>query len=158
MLRLAADSMLGRLAKWLRFLGIDTIYLKAGPLDPNPGRVLITRRTKAPHQPKLDGWAGVVRLSSDMFEEQIREALSALALGREDFRPMSRCGRCNRELQPLPPRQAVGRVPDFVLATQDRFANCPDCGRIYWPGTHHDRMMRIIQEFGPAGSDRGQDR
>jgi uncharacterized protein with PIN domain len=32
------------------------------------------------------------------------------------------------------------RLPPYVRATQTRFSECPGCGRVYWPGTHWERM------------------
>jgi len=141
--------MLGRLAVWLRLLGLDTVYLAGGPKTPRPDRVLLTRRTTRPHQPRLGGWQRVVRLTENRTLDQLREAVHALGLTLQDAAPLTRCSRCNAPLDPLDRSAAFGRVPEFVFEHQTEFFSCPTCGRIYWPGTHQGRMMAIIQGLWP---------
>lgn len=139
--------MLGGLAKWLRFLGFDTFYLRRGPGRPLPGRTLLTRRSDRPHQPGLGGWPRVVRLSADRTQDQLAAVIRALDLTREDLRPMTRCSVCNQGLCQADPEEVRGRVPEYVQGAYTRFSFCPGCGRIYWPGTHHGRMLAVIEEL-----------
>jgi uncharacterized protein with PIN domain len=37
------------------------------------------------------------------------------------------------------------RVPPYVYATQELFHDCPSCGRLYWKGTHRDKMAREVE-------------
>lgn len=143
-MKIAADNMLGRLAVWLRLLGLDTVYLVGGPKTPLPDRVLITRRTDRPHQPRLSGWPRVIRLKENSTLDQLRESVAALGLTPADAAPLTRCSRCNEPLAPLERGAAFGRVPEFVFENQSEFFACPSCGRVYWPGTHLDRMMAVI--------------
>jgi uncharacterized protein with PIN domain len=69
----------------------------------------------------------------------------AFDLAPEPDRWLSRCLECNAPLLPRRREElATGAVPDHVLATQERFTACPACGRIYWPGTHADRMLERL--------------
>jgi uncharacterized protein with PIN domain len=36
------------------------------------------------------------------------------------------------------------RVPPYVRRTQSRYSECPECGRIYWAGTHWQRMREVL--------------
>ncbi|MBW2060973.1 MAG: Mut7-C RNAse domain-containing protein [Deltaproteobacteria bacterium] len=144
-LKLAADSMLGGLARWLRLLGLDTYYLQHGPGTPLPDRILLTRRTGRPHQPRLRGWLEVINLSQNRTLSQLQEAVQALGLKKEDIHPLTRCSVCNHLLQKVSKEEVLGRVPEFVHGHHDEFSLCPGCGRIYWPGTHHGRMQVVIQ-------------
>ena len=151
--KLAADEMLGGLAKWLRLLGFDTLYLKKGPFPPHRDRTLLTRRTTRPHQPRLTGWPRIIRLSANDTQGQLRECLRQLNLRPEDTSPLTRCSRCNEILTPLDPDQAAGLVPPYVLGTQTNFAYCPSCRKIYWAATHCERMAEVIKSLWPDLDD-----
>ncbi|MEW5722804.1 MAG: Mut7-C RNAse domain-containing protein [Thermodesulfobacteriota bacterium] len=150
-IKLAADCMVGGLAKWLRLLGLDTVFLARGPFPPDPERILLTRRTQRAHQPRLEGWQKVVRLSANDTFSLLAETLRALNLGREDLRPLSRCSVCNELLRPARPREVHERAPIYVQAAHEEFSLCPGCGRLYWPGTHFQRMMAVIETLPSAG-------
>jgi uncharacterized protein with PIN domain len=59
-------------------------------------------------------------------------------------RPFVRCTRCNALLEPLAPEAAAARVPARVRERHARFLSCPGCGRVYWEGTHVERMRRLV--------------
>ncbi len=145
--RFLADAMLGRLARWLRYLGYDTAYdARAGDAALagralREGRTLLTR-----DHGLLERWplSGAVLVESDRPSDQLRQVVNTLDLawrGRE----RTRCTVCNGILRPLPAEEARDRVPAFVFATRDRFTRCPDCGRIYWEGTHAARMREALE-------------
>lgn len=139
--------MLARLARWLRLLGADTIS------DPSidgaamlararsEGRVMLTR------DKRLRTASDVLYLESNDFRGQLREVLS-----RYPFDPrktaLSRCSRCNCPLVGVGREVIVRRVPQFVYASNERFAECPECGRIYWGASHPERMMRELERIG----------
>lgn len=144
-MRFLADAMVGRLAKWLRALGYDTLYHRDGDDEAllatavAERRVLLTRDTRLPraHLP-----AGSIFIRSDRVEDQLREVLQASGL--RPTAPGTRCLRCNTLLTPLPREAAAGRVPEFVLTRHAAFRTCPACRRVYWPGTHRARMAEVL--------------
>jgi uncharacterized protein with PIN domain len=146
-LRFAADAMMGGLAKWLRLLGFDTHYLAGGPWRPDPGRILVTRRTGRPHQPRLAGWSRVVRLTSTTTQEQLKELTALLPEIAAHAAPLTRCSVCNASLHEISREEAAGRVPDYVLDTQTDFRICPGCGRVYWPATHRERIAGVLEQI-----------
>ncbi len=148
-MKLLCDHMLGTLAKWLRFMGYDTAY--PGPLDDTAliaaaraeGRVLLTRdKELAARSP------GAVRVRSDVLEEQVREVASALDLRLVD--PLSRCSVCNGELVPVPHETVRGLVPEGVRSRHQEFWQCPTCHRVYWQGSHWDKMVERLNRL-PLG-------
>ncbi|MEW6267640.1 MAG: Mut7-C RNAse domain-containing protein [Thermodesulfobacteriota bacterium] len=151
-LELAADAMLGGLAKWLRLLGLDTIYLPMGARPPRPERVLLTRRSSRPHQDRITGWRRIVTLTANDTPGQLAETIRALGLTWRDLQPFTLCSVCNSRLTAAGPAEVEGLVPAYVLATQKKFSLCSGCGRVYWPGTHHWRMLAVIKDL-LAGSE-----
>jgi hypothetical protein len=143
--RFAVDTMLGRLARWLRILGHDVAY---GPHLHGAGlvacarreaRLILTRDTRLVRQRHLPPHVFVTR---DHFREQLREVADAVPLARDAA--FSRCVECNRELVSLDRDAARTRVPPYVFATQARFWTCPGCARAYWPATHHAHMREEL--------------
>ena len=59
---------------------------------------------------------------------------------------------CNAELIVVPRDEVVGRVPEFVLATQQSFRRCPRCGHLYWQATHVERVRRELAAMGLGAS------
>ena len=138
--------MLGTLAKWLRFMGYDTAY--PGPLDDTQllalaqkeDRVLLTRdKELASRSPEA------LRVRSDALEEQIREVASALGLRLVD--PLSRCSVCNAILVPVPLEAVEGLVPEGVRTRHQAFWQCTSCHRVYWQGSHWDKMVEQLNRF-----------
>ena len=145
-----ADATLGRLVTWLRLLGYDTAY--ARELDPGSlsrraraeGRILLTRNTHLARQRSL---LRCVLVTDDHFRAQLRQVIDTCELSAPPAF-LHRCARCNTLLDPIARAEACGRVPAYVCATQTVFAHCPICHRIYWPGTHVERMHREVIRLG----------
>jgi len=143
--RFIADRTLGKLAKKLRVLGFDVVYWRGGNLEgalkaaTSEGRALLTRSRRV--QEKTEGLPIHVVEANDP-QQQILEVLSAFKLRPEADQFFSRCLMCNEALVPIPKGEAEGKVPDFIHRTYDSFHICPRCHRIYWPGTHFQRMKK----------------
>jgi uncharacterized protein with PIN domain len=145
--RFALDAMLGRLARWLRVLGLDATWsadvadaaLVRHALD--EGRWLLTRDRALPEEWRIPR---IHLVESEQPLEQLREILDAFAL-RETVRLFARCTRCNAPIEAVPREVAAARVPPRVLARNERFWRCPRCERLYWEGSHVDRMRRILE-------------
>jgi uncharacterized protein with PIN domain len=144
-LKLLTDGMLGRLTRWLRALGYDTIY--APDTDDNEllrraraeGRVLLT----ADHALAARRGARTLLIEAQDLADQLRQVRAAL--GPPPDAEFSRCVACNGKLAPVDKTTLADRVPPHVLATRQEFRRCPDCDRIYWPGTHIERMKDVIR-------------
>jgi uncharacterized protein len=146
-LRLLADCMLGRLAKWLRFLGYDTAYENDASDHHLARRARAEGRCLLTCDHELAARRGLCTLliRSEILEEQVQEVQSAL--GPPPAPALSRCSICNVELEPVSPAEVADRVPPYVLKTQTDFLYCPACERVYWPGTHVEAMNEQLQQF-----------
>lgn len=150
--RFVVDGHLGRLAAYLRVLGFDTWYRnhaaddelaeRAGTED----RVLLTRDRGLLKR-------AVVRrgyfVRSDRPAEQLAEVVARFDLGPA-ARPFGRCLRCNGVLEPIAPADVGERVPPRVRREQQEFRRCPDCDGLYWKGSHHARMLRLVESCLPG--------
>lgn len=150
--KLFADAMLGALARWLRALDLDVTY---DPSLDDPalversvaeGRTILTRDRRLTERRLARNH---ILIASDDVAEQVRQVLATLGITPEPGRQLGRCLRCNHPLEPIDPEQAKARVPPWVARTQNEFRACPECGRIYWPGTHASRMRRRLEEMVP---------
>jgi uncharacterized protein with PIN domain len=151
--RFVADCTLGKLAKWLRILGYDSLY-DPGSADRNffwkagdEGRIALTRKrnlARLPHAGRL------VVVKADDVGGQITEVLEALALAPELGRRMTRCLNCNVPLEETPKETVEGWVPAYVYDRCVRFRKCPSCGKIFWPGTHPRHVEEHLKSRIPA--------
>ena len=154
-LRLLADGMLGRLARWLRLLGYDTAYendaddLELARRARAEGRVLLTRDRALAARRGLR----TLLIKSEVLEEQVRQVREAL--GPPPDPALSRCSLCNLPLEPATREEVADRVPPYVLRTHERFRTCPGCGRVYWEGTHLERMRRQMEAFSDSSDANG---
>lgn len=145
--RFVCDVMLARLARYLRAAGYDTLLAAGHERDADlaacaaaEGRWLLTLdRQILEHKA---GQGRVLLLGHGTVEEQARHLAAELNL---DWlvRPFSRCLVDNRLLLPAP-AERLDDVPALVRASETAFMLCPDCGRVYWAGSHHRRMQAAL--------------
>lgn len=141
--KFVVDTMLGKLARWLRALGCDTLYLRAVEdrrllhLARAETRILLTRDARLAREA---GSLGLL-VSTERLESQMREVIERLDLSPPEHGLLSRCLECNDLLEERRKEAVRGLVPEYVFSTQERFVGCPRCGRIYWQGSHADRIL-----------------
>jgi uncharacterized protein with PIN domain len=148
--RFMADVMLGRLARWLRVLGYDTLYTRKC-IDSlhivqayREDRIILTRNSKIY---KKIGPERALFINFDNFRKQIGEVIDTLNLNFDSNVFLSRCLECNLLLIPLPREEAQTKVPPYVFQTIEEFKTCPQCSKIFWSGTHIEEMERLIKAF-----------
>ncbi len=139
--------MLGRLARWLRVLGYDTAYdahIEDGLLARRASeedRIVLTRDLRLPVEHKLSRYLIV---ADDRPLRQLRQVVEAFALSA-DRGLFTRCTRCNAEVRSVAADQIADAVPARVLREQSRFVRCSGCRRVYWQGSHTERMRRSLE-------------
>jgi uncharacterized protein with PIN domain len=147
-----ADQTVGKLCKWLRLLGFDVKYAPDLPRRPgliasSQSRIILTRSRY--HYKSSDN-IKVLRLVSDNALEQLGEVITALDLKPTTLAPCSRCSRCNLPTTSVDKHSVFGKVPDYIWETQAVFHQCGQCLRIYWPGSHCQRIKKIIAQVMPG--------
>jgi uncharacterized protein with PIN domain len=141
--------MLGKLAKWLKILGFDAVFFSKIEDDAlldiakRENRFLLTRDTGLIERTKE---AKALFIDSEDWRTQIEQVLDHLDLWR-DVNPNSRCIECNVLLKDLPREMAKNLVTPFVFENAHTFALCPDCGRVFWRGTHFKDMETKIDDL-----------
>ena len=145
--RFVADVMLGKLARWLRALGYDTLYFRDAPdarllgIALREERRLLTRDVGLAMRAGEGGY--LVR--NEALDDQLREVTEACGLvGRA---VLSRCLECNGTLVPRRPDEVRGRVPAYTLAIRSEFSECAGCGRVFWPGTHAEGILSRLAPY-----------
>jgi len=151
--RFLADVMLGRLARWLRVAGYDTLYLPPTTPDAaivaraeSEGRVLLTRDRHLLRElrPEL-----ALAVTSDVPLEQVAQVVRSfdLAPPRELF---TRCLLCNTFLEIVAADEARPLLPAAARELSGPVRRCPTCGRVYWRGSHARRMQAALAAAVPG--------
>ncbi len=144
-LKFIADAMLGRLARWLRLLGFDTLYhrdisdAELLRMARQENRMVLTRDT---HFLRFKDFTDYFFINSNDTFEQLGEII--IGLNVSGFEP-ARCTACNGVLTDIQDKRDVkGLVPDYVYIHTNRFMRCDDCGNVYWEGSHIKRFRERV--------------
>jgi uncharacterized protein len=140
------DVHLGKLARWLRMLGFDTLY-RNDYADPEivaiavrEERVILTRDLGIM---KRRAVTRGYHIQSTKPEEQLQEVLSRYAL-LSQIQPFHRCIVCNGLLQRVAKEAVIAQLEPKTVRYYDEFFQCEACHKIYWRGSHFDRMEMFI--------------
>jgi hypothetical protein len=147
-MKFIADNMLGKLAKWLRFMGYDTLYPKTlndnelAQLSKQQIRILLTRDKELAKKKGVQ----IIYIKSENLDDQLRQIIIELNL-KLDSNTFCRCPECNSLLNKIDKAQLNGNVPDGVLQRHKLFWVCKNCTRYYWQGTHYKKIKSKLEEM-----------
>jgi uncharacterized protein with PIN domain len=145
------DDNLGKLAKWLRTLGYDTLFfdpIEDGELVARAlkdDRVVLSRDTQLSRF-RLKLGEKLILIRSDKPLEQLKQALECLELKPTKESLFSRCLLCNEPLEDVDKENIKDKLYPYVYRAHHQFSRCPKCGRIYWPATHVHRMRERLSK------------
>lgn len=149
-MKFIADEMLGRLAKWLRMLGYDTIY-KTPTSDSSlvnqafrEQRIILTRDTRLIERKYIPRY---ILIKSDDYNEQLKQIIKDLNLQPNPNLFFSRCILCNTEIESISKDLVQKKVPLYIYETQKSFLHCPKCDKVYWAGTHVEMAKERLKEI-----------
>lgn len=147
-MKFVVDNMLGRLAKWLRILGYDTVYVRAGEdeelinIAEQEGRILLTRDRRLARS-----WiVPTLLIKSEDISLQLKQVIKRYDLDLEESL-FSRCPICNVEVSPIDKEKIFKYIPRLVYEIYDEFWTCKNCGRYYWEGTHWENIKKKVKEI-----------
>lgn len=145
-MRFVLDTHLGRLAAYLRMLGFDSLYWndardeRLAKVSGSEKRILLTRdRGLLKRTSVVYGYC----VRSTAPRGQLIEVVRHFQLQRA-VQPFKRCMRCNGILRDVDKARVVERLPEGVRENQDAFRVCEGCDRIYWRGSHYNRMRQLL--------------
>ena len=147
------DNNVGKLVKWLRIMGYDTLFFN-GKNDSRmiaialaESRIILTRDTQIMKRRVVtSGQLKAILIESDKPELQLRQVIETLNLDCQ-LKPFSICLECNQLLLERSKQQVEDLVPPYVFQTQDQYMECPACHRIYWKGTHWQAMTEKLKNL-----------
>jgi len=148
-MRFIADVMLGRLARWLRILGYDTLYDSSYSDDDlffkahQEKRILLTRDSDLAQRmnPKYCCF-----ITEPSVPGQVKQVVAHYRLNTTD-QIFSRCTVCNECVQPIDKSLVEGRVPKFVYQSTHEFYYCNNCDKIYWAGSHIKLVKEVLSKL-----------
>ncbi|MDD5249851.1 MAG: Mut7-C RNAse domain-containing protein [Rhodocyclaceae bacterium] len=152
--RFVADAHLGGLARLLRMAGFDTLYRNDFGDDEiaqtarDEARIVLTRDRELLKRRDITHGCYVHTLKP---AQQFGEIVNRLDLARS-LRPFTLCMDCNAPLRAIDKAQVLDRLPPLVQANYARFTTCDRCGRIFWEGSHWQRLHGLVAEALRAGA------
>jgi uncharacterized protein with PIN domain len=139
--------MLGSLAKYLRFMGYDTYYVKSNVKDDEileickrENRILITRDYEL--SKKCDN---SIYIDDIKLDKQIKFLIKKLNLNFDNA--LSRCSLCNTELIKIDKENVKDLVPINVYNSINEFYYCTNCKKVYWFGSHTKNIIKRLEEI-----------
>lgn len=150
-IRFLVDVNVGKLARLLRMLGIDAAFDPAwkdadlASIAAREARIVLSRDHGLLKRSCIQ-WGRLIRADSPL--EQLVEVLTFFGL-KPPFALFTRCLACNTELQPVSKAEIEDRLEPKTRRYYQRFRLCPGCQRIYWRGSHHQRMLGWVQKIMP---------
>ena len=155
-LKFIVDHNVGKLVKWLRMMGYDTLFFNSHDdfrmitTALAEGRVILTRDTQIMKRRVVtSGRLKAILIQSEKPELQMHQVIDSLGLDCQ-FRPFTICLECNQPLVERSKQEVKDLVPPYVFQNQDQYMECPACHRIYWRGTHWQAMTQGLKKLGKS--------
>ena len=150
-MKFSCDQMLGTLAKWLRIYGFDTFYVnnemndvKLLEISKIENRILLTRDKKLIQMARRENLTTIEIKTTDI-NEQLSMVLRDIKTDKSKV--LSRCILCNTRIVELKKEEVKGKVPERVFNNNEKFWFCKKCNKIYWKGTHYEKMFEKINKL-----------
>lgn len=141
------DVHLGRLARWMRLLGLDCRWEndlddpEIVEISASEGRTILTRDIGLLQVGRVTHGYWVRSTNPD---EQLPEVLARFDL-RESLRPFTRCMTCNGRIHAVEKSAVQEKLPPKTRKYYDEFFQCEDCGNVYWKGAHWERLRGMVE-------------
>lgn len=151
-IRFVADAHLGGLARLLRMAGFDTLYdngFEDGQIEEiamHQARIVLTRDRELLKRRGITHGCYVHALKA---AEQLREIVDRLDLAAS-MRAFTLCLHCNAPLRQVDKAQVAERLPPSVERNHSQFMTCDVCRRIFWKGSHWQRMCAMLACYATA--------
>lgn len=148
-LKFVLDVHLGKLAGYLRLLGIDTLYqndfcdVKLAEISRTENRILLTR-DRGLLMRKIVTYGYWIREKDPGL--QLREVINRFGITSSE-EMFSRCSKCNGKLELVPKIEVIELLEPKTKLYYDEFRRCSNCRQIYWKGSHFKKMESFLSEI-----------
>ena len=143
------DVHLGKLARYLRMLGFDTLY-ENDYSDPEIVRIAKSEKrnvlTRDVELLKIKAVKHGYPVSSKNPLEQLAEVILHFDLSSK-LKPFSRCMACNGKIEKVAKETIIDKLLPKTKQYYEEFYQCLSCERVYWKGSHHLKMKKFIEDF-----------
>ncbi len=139
----------------MRIIGVDTLYSKEIGLNSDEeiisyaektGRTIITRDKKLYFSAKKKNVRAII-ISGNNLAKNISQILRIINV-KPVFDPYkSFCPCCNSKVKEISKEEVRGKVSPEILSSKEVFWICTGCGKIYWVGSHHERIKKYIEHL-----------
>jgi hypothetical protein len=150
-MKFLCDQMLGTLAKWLRIYGFDTFFVnsemddaKLMEITKKENRILITRDRNLIQSARRENLKTIEIKKTDI-NEQISTVLGDIKI--DNKKVLSRCILCNTEVEEIKKGDIKTKIPKRVFDNNEKFWFCKKCNKIYWKGSHYEKMFEKINKL-----------
>ena len=146
--RFVLDCHLGRLARYLRQFGFDTLYRNdyndddLAEISSTQHRILLTRDRNLLKR-SIITHAYFIRDHDP--RKQLDEVIRRFDL-KNRIIPFGRCTRCNGIVEEVDKTAIEDRLEPKTRKYFDTFWQCSSCGQIYWEGSHVKHMLELTDE------------
>ena len=150
-MKFLADSMLGKLARWLRMLGQDVVYSnelsdsELLEIAKKENRILLTKDLELYKRAIVRG-TETFYVKGEIESDRLAELAQRYALKLAVDMERSHCPVCNTNLKATPKEQLTGELEKNTLTYYDQFWKCPNCGQVYWQGAHWKQIINTLNE------------
>lgn len=150
-MKFLADGMLGKLARWLRILGHDVIYLvefddsELLKVAKKEERVLLTKDLEL-YKRTIGKGMDAYYVEGKMESERLAEIAKRYGLLLMVDMDKSHCPICNTQLKPAPKEQLQAGLEKNTFTYYDKFWKCTNCGQIYWQGAHWTQINNALKQ------------
>lgn len=148
-MKFICDDNLGRLAKWLRILGYDTLFYPAisdrelVKKALTEGRIILTRDNDLIQMKSVQDY---LLIKSDQHLEQLKQVIKHFKLKKDEEKLFTRCLVCNTLLEEIGKEKIKDRLYPYVYKTQNHFVYCSSCDKIFWSATHIDHIKEKLKK------------
>jgi len=151
-IKFLADEMNGDIAKWLRIMGFDCIYMIGKNLDDTlleiclkDNRILLTSDKELCKRALSLGIDCILTLENNR-EEKLRKIIKTLNL-KDKIGEEYRCSICNTKLVKISADKVPTNIPEYVRKKFKYVWYCSNCHKAYWEGSHWTNIINFLKKI-----------
>jgi uncharacterized protein len=140
-----ADVQLGRLARYLRMLGFDTLYdnkynaKEIIRISEKEKRTILTRSIFLLKNSRVTRGYWIRSHDPHVQVVQVIQFSDLAPL----IKPFYRCSECNGLLELVSKESIEDKLLPNTKKYFNEFRKCNSCGKIYWKGSHHKKILDL---------------